>query len=633
MIWISTKQAAEILCLTMRAIQISAAQGKYFSRYVPGVGRGGRQLEIQLESLPPFAQERYFGQISYNVDQTVQEMLELTESQQKAVFEKMRVVKSYEAFKEKYPGADKLNAFLILYNSTCRDDPLTRSQLQHMIKKYSVDGLSGLIDRRGTWNKGISTIPDKVAKTFLSYWLTAKGTLDGGPSIASCYRLTQMNFPDLQLPSLPTFERLTKNLPDAAKAYYRKGKKAYQDRYSPYNVRDYEKMHTNQFWTADNHLFDVMVRFPDGHVGRPWVVGFEDMASRYLVGFHIIEGDPNADHILDTFIGAVDNYGLPETVQTDNGRDYCVDDIYATDNIRSLASDMALSVTRAIKYNAKSKPIERVFGTIERNYCIHLPSYIGSDPKRRPENMKKTNDKLKDSVISFDEFRSFMEWAVNEYNNAPHSGEGMNNRTPHQAFEENITVPLKIVNKALLSIYATRQTQLLTVGRNGIRIPRLGQYYDDNCLFPYIGKKIFAKYRTTDVRTVYCFTEEGRYIGMASSLELAEMSKELSAQQIRQLNSRKKARMKMIREYRPDMQVPGIQQLAIEAGHKFNRPNLKLLPSAMVLDAKNQQQAESIREEEQKKTKIKPGAGRKAAGSEIDSAAIDKALQEYFKVE
>ena len=120
---------------------------------------------------------------------------------------------------------------------------------------------------------------------------------------------------------------------------------------------------------------------------------------------------------------------------------------------------------------------------------------------------------------------------------------------------------------------------------------------------------------------------------MASSLELAEMSKELSAQQIRQLNSRKKARMKMIRKYRPDMQVPGIQQLAIEAGHKFNRPNLKLLPSAMVLDAKNQQQAESIREEEQKKTKIKPGAGRKAVGSEIDSAAIDKALQEYFKVE
>ena len=119
--------------------------------------------------------------------------------------------------------------------------------------------------------------------------------------------------------------------------------------------------------------------------------------------------DPNANDILDAFARAVSSFGIPEGVLLDNGKNYTVKDLFNRDFTMSLANQMTLSVTNAIKYNAKAKHIERFFNTLEYSYMIHLESYIGANPKRRPKRMQTVNDKLKGVAMPYAEFIQYVD--------------------------------------------------------------------------------------------------------------------------------------------------------------------------------------------------------------------------------
>ncbi|MFQ9847654.1 MAG: hypothetical protein ACLRXC_12575, partial [[Clostridium] leptum] len=140
--------------------------------------------------------------------------------------------------------------------------------------------------------------------------------------------------------------------------------------------------------------------------------------------------DPNADAVLDAFSRAVYACGIPERVLLDNGADYTVHDLFNKDFALSLANEMCMEVTNATPYNAKAKLIERFFNTLEYSYCIHLPSYFGADPQRRPERMKKASDQLKDVAMPFDEFAAYLENVIGQYNNTVHTGDSMDGKRP-----------------------------------------------------------------------------------------------------------------------------------------------------------------------------------------------------------
>lgn len=603
MIWLSIKQVSELEQVSERTVRRNIE--KYKHRHVNGIGgKNGIQYEIALESLPPETQARYHG------EQTTKDpsgLAKLTDAERDIAFTKQTIVLSYQEFKAIYPKADKLQAFLQWYNEQHPDETLTKRQLNHWETLYKRDGVTGLADKRGGWNKSQSSIPEDERNVFLAYWLQEKGTKKGGPSISSCYRLTQQVFPDRQLASLSSFKRLAENIPLPTKILAREGKKAFDDKCMPYISFDYRSISTNQQWVADNHVFDVLVKFPSGRVGRPWIVGWMDRRSRYIVGYLMIETDPNADAVLDAFARSVSAFGIPESVLLDNGKDYTVHDLFNRSFAMSLANEMTISVTNAIKYNAKAKPIERFFRTLEYSYCIHLPSYIGADPKRRPEKMKAISEKLKDVAMPYDEFSTFIENVMGSYNNTVHSGSAMDGLTPKEAFEKNISVPIRVADPILLSMYFKRTTKLLKVGRNGIRVPSLEQYYDDDKLFPYQGKKVFARYNTDDVRQIFVYKEEGDFICMATSTALGTLDKELTAQNMRQLNSKKKQRRKLAKELIPDISVPSIQQLAIESSMSFQKPDLKLLPTMQMVNSTQHKKAQIIKKAEQQNLEERRG--------------------------
>lgn len=59
--WLTVKETAKLLSITDRGVRFNCELGKYNCRYVDGIGHGGKQLEIELESLPDIALMRYYG--------------------------------------------------------------------------------------------------------------------------------------------------------------------------------------------------------------------------------------------------------------------------------------------------------------------------------------------------------------------------------------------------------------------------------------------------------------------------------------------------------------------------------------------------------------------------------------------
>ena len=58
---LTVKEVSEILSISERVVRKNCLSGKYQYHYEDGVGRGGKQLLICLESLPQEAQDRYNG--------------------------------------------------------------------------------------------------------------------------------------------------------------------------------------------------------------------------------------------------------------------------------------------------------------------------------------------------------------------------------------------------------------------------------------------------------------------------------------------------------------------------------------------------------------------------------------------
>lgn len=130
-----------------------------------------------------------------------------------------------------------------------------------LYKKYRAylnNDLEGLVDNRGGWNRGQSSVDQQVFDIFTSYWLT-----ENRLSVENCYGKTvevvREYYPELAggIPSSRTFSReIKRQLSAAVIAYGRYGEKKFMDEYLHYGERSYEKLRPNDCWIGDNHRLD-----------------------------------------------------------------------------------------------------------------------------------------------------------------------------------------------------------------------------------------------------------------------------------------------------------------------------------------------------------------------------------------
>lgn len=564
MIWLSTKEAADLLSYSDRAIRNKAKNGEYACRYTPSAtGRGGKKMEILLGSLPEQAQKAY--QNKYGEDQIVfNETYTSTRSQKEKGKQRASAVAEYRKFLKQSEREGKkkkteiMNLFVQKWNSE-HDFHISTKSLYDWMRKSKSGQVDKLIDRRGGYNRGQTSIPEEYQKLFDSLYLQQTQ-----PTVASCFEEVKIKASingDL-LPGIKAFHNYVRNMNKAKLIRAREGEKAFEDKCMPYTERDYDSQDPNNSWVSDHHLWDVFVRVPDGKGGwklaRPWGSYWMDIKSRKIMSSIVRIESPNADIVLCSFGLGVEHFGIPAVVRLDNGRDYKAKDLfYPKDRyiiseedeqsfFSSIATNLQIYTSYSNPYNAKAKPIERVFNTFEGQFGKKYRSYAGSNAKKRPEDLKDLN--IMD-VITLEEFIAQHNQYVYEiYNNSSHSGKGMYGRSPNQTYAEELFT-IRRVSKEVLYFSLMRVKGERTVDRNGITFNGT-HFYNENCI-NYLKQRVLARYDPTKPEILYIFDLNENFLFIAQEVQKQEWG--ASAEDYKKENHRKKiARQKALNCYRAD---------------------------------------------------------------------------------
>lgn len=537
MTWLKVKEVADILKITVRAVQKDIKMNKYEYRHVNGKGRGGVQYEILLESLPQEAQDRY-----YNKSKEYKPIFHYTSKQRNEADRRAYVVLEYQ---QSLLSPDE---FLEKYNADNPHFQVSKSQLFRWQKKLkTTTDVADLVDKRGGHNRGQCSIDDEIWEYFYSLYMKPQKL-----KIQRCYDLTKKQYPNL--PSVKTFERKVKTIPEYAIIAYRNGPKALNDSL-PYMERDYTTINSNDVWYSDHHKADVFVRDNKGNIGRPWITMWTDARSRKVMSCKVRMESPNTDIVKDSLRVGIQENGCPNELYVDNGKDYKAKDGLNKDYPLSLVNRLGINTIYATKYHGQAKNIERFFGTLEERFGKLFDTYAGRDAKERPESLKLVPV---DQYPTLEEYTNHLMEYLIEYHDTPHSGNGMDNKTPNQVYSENLKVKKQIQDHDALRLLCGRVVER-TVLRNGINMFDTSYWHDD--LVYHYKEKVVVIYDTENIEEINIFDQDGRAICKAES-KLKTPFRNTTSQDYKEAKKKQKAVKKLVKELEPTRDLQAWQLIA-----------------------------------------------------------------------
>lgn len=202
------------------------------------------------------------------------------------------------------------------------------------------------------------------------------------------------------IPSLDALKaRFRREVPHETVVLKRQGPEALARLY-PAQERDRTSFRVLEAINADGHRFDVQATWPDGSIGRPVIVAFQDLRSSKIVGWRIDKTE-NADLVRLAFADVVSQWGVPEHAYLDNGRGFASKWITGGSRWRfrfKVREEDVEGVMGAVgvkhihwctPYHGQSKPIEKAFGDLCESIARHPfceGAYTGPSPVAKPHN-------------------------------------------------------------------------------------------------------------------------------------------------------------------------------------------------------------------------------------------------------
>lgn len=263
-------------------------------------------------------------------------------------------------------------------------------------------------------------IDAEVWRIFKSDYLRAEK-----PTAAACYRRLETEYAEprgLTLPPLKTLvRRIEREVPGALTVHRRQGKEAVRKSVPPLK-RSVADLHALQCVNVDGHTFDVFVQWEDGKIGRPVMVGTQDVHSRKITSHRI----GRTESTLLTRLAFADlfrDHGIPPDAVMDNGRAFAskaltggaltrfrfkIKDTDATGVLTALG----VTVHWTLPYRGSSKPIERAWRDLCEDIAKHprvAGAYTGNKPDAKPENYGTR-------AIPIAEFRAHVAKQIAEHN-------------------------------------------------------------------------------------------------------------------------------------------------------------------------------------------------------------------------
>ena len=457
---------------------------------------------------------------------------------------------------QKVPATEK---FVQLQKVANPDLNISKGILYRKKKALKADDLAGLLDNRGSWKKGTSSIPEEVWQCFLSFYLD-----EAQHPIQACYEYTEMwikrEAPQLlPLPAYASFYRKVQTaIPKPVEIMGRQGMKAFRDRCAPYIRRTYEDMASNEWWIADNHTFDVQTKGEKGNLHRLYLTAFFDARSGIFTGCYVTDA-PSSQATLIALRKGIMKYGIPQNIYVDNGREFLTFDVGGLGHRQKKSTKdkfapppvferLGIKMTNAIVRNAKAKIIERRFRDVKDRLSRLFPTYTGGNVVERPERLKKVI-KDTDNIPTDYEFTQAVEDILTYYmNEKPYSGavSSDSGKSRMQVYREQLKEK-RVAAELDLNLMLMRSTRSQKVGRRGVHLTVAGEkidYYNDDLILNHFGESVYCRYDPEDISKVRIYDLDDNYIMTAPTDNEAVLaygaSKDAVAQALRKVKSLEK---------------------------------------------------------------------------------------------
>lgn len=540
MIYLTVAEAAELKGCTERYINKLVLCGNTFVTETKNAS-GRKKYLIPITEFTEQEQLRYYKshgkkipdellpQRKQKVVRPHKELDEFSADHREQIALWISIIKAWDEYcknskLQKVPATEK---FVQIQRKANPDLNISKGILYRKKAALKADDLAGLIDNRGSWKKGTSSIPDVAWECFLYFYLD-----EAQHSIQACMEYTEMwlrrEAPQyLPLPDYSSFYRkVQRDIPKPLEILGREGMKAFNDRCGTYIRRTYEGMMSNEWWIADNHTFDVMTKGDNGQIHRLYLTAFFDARSGIFTGCFVTSA-PSSQATLIALRKGIIKYGIPENIYVDNGREFLTRDVGGLGHRQKKSTKnefnpppvfqrLGIHMTNAIVRNAKAKIIERRFRDVKERLSKLFSTYTGGNVLEKPERLKKV---LKsDNIPTDDEFTRAVEDILTHYfNERAYSGavSADSGKTRMCVFEENLHEK-RIASEADLNLLLMRSTRSQKVGRRGVHVKITGgeqlDYYTDEFKLRYLGQSVYCRYDPENMSTVRVYDLEDHFL-------------------------------------------------------------------------------------------------------------------------
>ena len=374
----------------------------------------------------------------------------------------------YDSWIRRAPGMGKLAAAAYI----AAEFDISVSTVQRYVRELKTYGDGGAPKCR-TQGRKLFAWDDAALAFMRSFYLAARREA-GGCTARNAYRRTaeEAQKHGWRIGSESSAYKYLSNLSPVLIEYASGGNRALDNKF--WILRDLSLLRPFQIVVGDQHRFDFWCEDENGKLFRPECYLWLDMRTRLVYGL-AFDRHYTASTVIRALRVGVEHFGRFECTYNDNGTaersawtDLVVEQLQTYgmrwgDDIANLYKDdesgmytvrddegsiVAYAKDRAEWYeknrrifaqvkNAKTKPIERFFSTLEqllRDQC--LPGYVKelnlSAPEEEEAARRLAWQKKNGYMLSFNEFILAVARAVDQYNNRRHSSLG---RSPVEELE------------------------------------------------------------------------------------------------------------------------------------------------------------------------------------------------------
>lgn len=269
MTFLSTAQVAEIKGCSPQYVRKLVKTGRIPANETDTAANNRKEYAIPLNALDEKAQLRYYKHTGQEPPSELtpkskkpaiaiipkKSFDEFTEEERAQIIFWKKTIERWHAEREKV--ARKASFDKEFTTHLKRDNPGLNASVPTLYRKsecLQLGNLTGLVDNRGGWNKGQSSVPLIMLNAFKNYYLTEQKE-----TVSQCYRHTVQwvkQFLPLEVENMPSeacFRNQAGKLPVAIKTLCRDGEKALKYKHITYIQRLYDGLKVNDVWVADNH--------------------------------------------------------------------------------------------------------------------------------------------------------------------------------------------------------------------------------------------------------------------------------------------------------------------------------------------------------------------------------------------